>query len=80
MATAKIAITMEKELVQKLDYMVKKKIFSNRSKAIQKAVEEKILKYDRIRLAKECAKLDPKFEQKMAEDGMSMETQEWPEY
>lgn len=80
MSREKIAITIEKELVQKLDHMVKKKIFSNRSEAIQKAVEEKILKYDRIRLAKECAKLDPKFEQKMAEDGISLEIQEWPEY
>jgi hypothetical protein len=32
------------------------------------------------RLARECDKLDPEFEQSMAEEGISMELEEWPEY
>ena len=32
------------------------------------------------RLAKECAKLDPEYEQKMAEEGFSSEIEKWPEY
>ena len=63
MATTKIAITLEKTLVDKLDEMVKKELFPNRSKAIQEAVKEKIIRLDKGRLARECAKLDPKFEQ-----------------
>jgi hypothetical protein len=31
-------------------------------------------------LARECAKLDPAFERAMAEEGMSAEVTEWPEY
>ena len=73
MATAKIAITMDEKLVRKLDRMVEQHVFPSRSRAIQDAVEEKIIRLDRSRLAKECAKLDPKFEQAIAEEGMSME-------
>lgn len=80
MPTEKIAITMEKELVQKLDRMVQKKVFPNRSKAIQKAVEEKIIRHNRIRLAEECAKLNSKSEQEIAEDGIAGEFEDWPEY
>jgi len=80
MATTKIAITLEKTLVDKLDEMVKKELFPNRSKAIQEAVKEKIIRLDKGRLARECAKLDPKFEQEMAEEGISIVLDEWPEY
>jgi hypothetical protein len=31
-------------------------------------------------LAQECAKLDPNYEQSLAEEGFSMEIDEWPEY
>ena len=80
MATTKIAITLEKTLVDKLDEMVKKELFPNRSKAIQEAVKEKIVRLDKGRLARECAKLDPKVEQAMAEEGISIDLEEWPEY
>ncbi|MBS3905509.1 MAG: hypothetical protein KGZ49_00610 [Syntrophaceae bacterium] len=32
------------------------------------------------RLARECAKLDRKFEQAMAKEGLSVEVGGWPEY
>ena len=35
---------------------------------------------DRERLARESAKLDPKVEQAMAEEGMSRDLADWPEY
>lgn len=31
-------------------------------------------------LARECAKLDPEFEKAIAEEGLSVELNEWPEY
>jgi metal-responsive CopG/Arc/MetJ family transcriptional regulator len=80
MATAKIAITLDDKLLQKIDLLVKKKVFPNRSRAIQKAVEEKIIRLNKSRLAKECAKLDAMFEQAMAEEGISAEIESWPEY
>ncbi len=80
MSVAKIAITLDQNLLQRIDRLVRQKIFPNRSKAIQEAVEEKMQRFDRNRLARECAKLDPEFEQAMAEEGMSVEVEQWPEY
>jgi metal-responsive CopG/Arc/MetJ family transcriptional regulator len=80
MSVAKIAITIDEGLLFKVDRLVRGKHFANRSKAIQQAVEEKIQRYDRSRLARECAKLDPKIEQAMAEEGISLEAKQWPPY
>ncbi len=80
MATAKIAVTIEERLLNKLDRLVKAKAFSNRSKAVQQAVEEKLARMDRSRLARECAKLNPRLEQALAEEGFARELDEWPEY
>ena len=67
MPTSKIAITIDQNLLHRLDFLVKSQRFTNRSRAIQEAVTEKLARIDRSRLAQECAKLDPKFEQEMAE-------------
>ncbi|MBI4720451.1 MAG: CopG family transcriptional regulator [Chitinivibrionia bacterium] len=80
MGTAKIAISIEEELLGKLDRLVSSKVFPNRSKAIQEAVQEKLSRVNRSRLARECAKLDPKFERALAEEGISQDMGEWPEY
>ncbi len=73
MATVKVAISIEDELLRRVDALIDKKIFQSRSKAIQEAVREKLERVNRSRLARESAKLDPKFEQAMAEEGMSRE-------
>ncbi len=80
MSTAKIAITIREDVLEKLDRLVQSKVFPNRSKAVQQAVEEKLARIGRGRLARECAKLDPKFEQALAEEGLSGEIDEWPKY
>jgi len=80
MAVSKIAITIDDSLVKELDSLVHSRAFPNRSRAIQEAVEEKLLRMKKTRLAQESAKLDPKEEQKMAEEGFSAEQEEWPEY
>lgn len=76
----KIAITLDQGILEKLDRLVKKHIFANRSRAIQEAVEEKLERMSHGRLARECAKLDKAFEKAMAEEGISEELNEWPEY
>lgn len=80
MGASKIAITIDDKLLKQLDYMVKSGVFPNRSRAIQEAVADRLKRLERTRLATECAKLDPKYEQNMAEEGFSMEIDEWPEY
>jgi len=79
-STLKVAITLDEKTLTKLDRLVKAHVFPNRSKAIQQAVEEKLDRMDRRRLARECSKLDPKFEKKLAEEGLSEELAEWPAY
>jgi len=80
MARSKIAITIDQKTLNRLDLCVKSNIFPNRSRAIQEAVAEKLERLDKTRLALECAKLDPKFEQELSEEGFEMEIDEWPEY
>ena len=80
MAASKIAITLENNILSRLDMLVKSNFFPNRSKAIQEAVIEKLNRMEKSRLAQECAKLDPKFEQSLAEEGFTSELEEWPEY
>lgn len=71
---------MDENVVKHLDRLVKSHLFENRSRAIQEAVSEKLARLERSRLARECAKLDRSFERSMAEEGMSAEAEEWPEY
>jgi len=80
MASAKIAITIDEHTLQRLDRLVRDRVFPNRSKVIQDAVEEKLKKLERNRLARECAKLDPAVEKAMAEEGVGEELKQWPEY
>jgi len=80
MSKAKIAITLDQNSISRLDHLVHKNIFMNRSQAIQEAVDEKIERLERNRLAKECAKLDPAFEKAMAEEGLNEDLSEWPKY
>ena len=80
MSATKIAITIEEELLSRVDRLVREQRFPNRSKAIQEAVAEKLARLDRSRLARECAKLDPRSEQRLAEEGLGEDSPEWPEY
>lgn len=76
----KIAISINEDIVRKIDRLVKKKIYPSRSRAIQEAVEEKMMREDKDRLAKECLKLDVSEEVVMAEEGMKVELEEWPNF
>ncbi len=80
MAKFEVAISIEESILNRLDKLVKKKVFPNRSQAIEEAVAEKLARLERSRLAQECAKLDPAFEKALAEEGLSEELAEWPEY
>jgi Arc/MetJ-type ribon-helix-helix transcriptional regulator len=80
MASVKVAITLEQETLRQVDSLVARKVFQNRSRAIQIALHEKIQRVQGSRLAAECAKLDPKFEQALAEEGLGADAFEWPEF
>lgn len=80
MGKTKIAITLDEQYIDQLDRFVNERIFQNRSQAIQKAVEEKLARMKRTRLSKECAKLDQPFEKAMAEEGLTEDVRQCPEY
>ena len=80
MATVKVAITIQEDLLERVDSLVSSRVFPNRSRAIQDAVRERLARFDRGRLAREAAKLDRKCEQAMADEGLARDRAEWPEY
>ena len=80
MSVAKVTISIESQLLKRIDSLVKDRVFPSRSQAIQSAVEEKVSRLDKTRLARECAKLDKKEERAWADLGLAAEVDEWPEY
>ncbi len=80
MSSSKIAITLNSEMLSEVDALVKRRIFPNRSRAIQEAVKEKLERLNHSRLAEECSKLDPEQEQALAEEGLREDLSQWPEY
>jgi metal-responsive CopG/Arc/MetJ family transcriptional regulator len=80
MGAAKVAITIEEQLLKRIDRLVEQRKFPNRSRAIQEAVRDKLERLERGRLARECAKLDRSIEQHIADEGLAGDLDEWPEF
>ena len=80
MSRAKVAITLDETTLERVDRLISQHIFPNRSRAIQEAVNEKLERMERSRLAIECAKLDPAFEKSLADEGLSEDLAAWPKY
>jgi Arc/MetJ-type ribon-helix-helix transcriptional regulator len=80
MGSAKIAISLDKEALLRLDRLVRSGAAPSRSRLIQDAIEEKLGRLDRQRLARECAKLDPQSEQALADEGLVGDLAKWPPY
>jgi metal-responsive CopG/Arc/MetJ family transcriptional regulator len=71
---SKIAITLDEGTLGAIDRLVVELRFPNRSQAIQEAVDEKLSRLSRNRLAQECGNLDRGFERALAEEGMGTVT------
>jgi metal-responsive CopG/Arc/MetJ family transcriptional regulator len=80
MGMIKIAVSIDKDLLARLDRLVEEDRFPSRSRAVREALREKLERLNRTRLERECAKLDPPYEQRLAEEGFAADMQEWPEY
>jgi metal-responsive CopG/Arc/MetJ family transcriptional regulator len=80
MKTVKIAITLQPNLLSRLDQLVKARRFPNRSQAIQEAIREKLERLAQSRLAQECSRLDRRQEQALAEEGLGKDLEQWPAY
>lgn len=71
MARRKIAVLLEGATLGRLDRLVRQAVFSSRSEAIRIAVEERLARLKRDRLARECAKLNPAYEKALAKGAVS---------
>lgn len=80
MAKAKLAITLDENLLDDVDALVRRRVFPNRSRIIEQAVQEKLERLKKSRLADQCALLDPDDEKALAEEGVSAEEDQWPAY
>lgn len=78
MAAAKVAITVDQQLLKLIDRWVSQGRYANRSQAIQSALREKVERWGRVRLTEEAAKLDPKEERGLAEEKFLGEA--WSEF
>ncbi len=80
MNVAKVTISIDQNLLNHIDRLVKSKVFASRSQALQVAIQEKIARLNKTRLLQESAKLDPLAEQAWADEGLAAELATWPEY
>lgn len=80
MPKSKVAVSIEEALVGRVDRLVREEKFASRSAAVEIALAEKLDRVDRLRLARECAKLDAREERAMADEGLATDATEWPEY
>ena len=78
--TTKIAISIDIRVLNRIDKLVENRIFANRSRAIETAIEEKISKLDKSRLSIESAKLNKAEEQQLSEESSQTDLTEWSEY
>jgi metal-responsive CopG/Arc/MetJ family transcriptional regulator len=80
MTAAKIAITLDENLLQEVDSWVAQKLYPNRSQAVQSALSNQAKYINQQRLEAECAKLDPQEEQEFAELGIEEALGSWSSY
>ena len=73
MPKTKVALTIDAELLDRVDDLVARRWFRNRSQAVEAALAEKLAWLARTRLAEETAKLDPREEQRLADEGLAAE-------
>jgi metal-responsive CopG/Arc/MetJ family transcriptional regulator len=80
MPKTKVALTLETSLLEQVDDLVDRKRFRNRSQAVETALADKLHRLAKTRLARESAKLNPREEKRLADEGLAAELQTWPEY
>lgn len=80
MPKTKVALTIESHLLDQVDELVQRKRFRSRSQAVETALADKLQRLARTRLASEAAKLNPREERRLADEGLVEDFQTWPEY
>jgi metal-responsive CopG/Arc/MetJ family transcriptional regulator len=76
----RITISIERRLLEQLDSTIGHGKFPNRSAAIADALRAMLQRFSRDRLREECAKLDPRSERALADEGLWSDLADWPKY
>ena len=80
MPKTKVALTLDRSLVEQVDELVDRRRFRNRSQAVEAALADKLHRLARTRLARESAKLSARDEKRFADEGLAEDWASWPEY
>jgi metal-responsive CopG/Arc/MetJ family transcriptional regulator len=80
MPKTKVALTIDAELVDRVDELVAKRRFRSRSQAIESALADKLQRLARTRLARKSANLNPREEKRLADEALVDDFATWPEY
>jgi len=80
MPKTKVALTLDSDLLERLDELVARRKFRNRSQAVESALADKLQRLARTRLARESAKLNLREEKRLADEGLADDFASWPEY
>lgn len=80
MTKTKVAVSLDARLVDQLNALVRDAQFPSRSHAIEIALAEKLDRLRHMRLARECAKLNPRDEASLANEGLAEDFAAWPAY
>jgi Arc/MetJ-type ribon-helix-helix transcriptional regulator len=80
MPKTKVALTLDSVLLERVDDLVERRRFRNRSQAVEAALADKLNRLARTRLARESAKLNPREEKRLADEGLADDLAEWPDY
>ena len=79
MRTAKVAVSLDRQTLTRVDRLVARGVFPSRSRLVQDSVEVTLRRIEGGALARECAKLDKRLERALAEEGLEP-LAEWPPY
>ena len=80
MPKTKVALTLDADLLDRVDELVGRRRFRSRSQAVESALADKLKRLARTRLATESAKLNPREEKRLADEGVIDDLASWPEY
>lgn len=80
MPKTKVALSLDRDLLERVDELVGRRRFRSRSQAVEAALSDKLKRLARTRLARESAKMNPREEKRLAEEGLVDALETWPEY
>jgi metal-responsive CopG/Arc/MetJ family transcriptional regulator len=80
MRKTKVTLTLDSKLVERLDQLIARRYFRNRSQAVESALVDALRRVIRTGLVRESAKLNPKQEKRLADEALVDALDSWPEY